>query len=127
MTLVFRRADVRNASGHRLRARFLNLLVEGLLDEYQRSGQVVADETILLIAAEAAGQSNPQSLRPYLDLARRKTLRKLSGQETTDPRKGDGLCKLAASKVLQSLISALEKGDQAEVRECIEALKNLTT
>jgi integrase len=67
---IFARAGVKNASMHRLRARFAVRVVEELVDavfgDAQVGPQSNAAETILTKAAEMMGHAHPESLRPYL-------------------------------------------------------------
>jgi hypothetical protein len=124
MTHVFRNAGVKNASGHRLRARFISLLVEALLDDAEQRGRMDADETILLIAAEAAGQKNTKSLRPYLDLARRKAFRRRNGH-VENAASPDSKLKQTLAIHLESLRFAVEKGDRATMGKLIDILTGL--
>lgn len=66
----FRRAGIKNANIHRLRARFAVRVVETLVDALF-DGQSIGPEsswieTILVKAAEIMGHADPRSLRPYL-------------------------------------------------------------
>jgi integrase len=66
----FKKAGIKNASIHRLRAAFAIRTIEALLDALD-SGVVVGSEssfveTILVKAAEMMGHASPASLRPYL-------------------------------------------------------------
>lgn len=67
---TFRKAGIKRANIHRLRARFAVRTVETLVDSIFEGKMVGAEsswiETILVKAAESMGHSDPQSLRPYL-------------------------------------------------------------
>jgi integrase len=68
-TCTFRRAGVRDASGHRLRAVFLTRLVEAFSRSDATRADHIDSQSILLRAAEAAGHNHPSSLQPYLHSA----------------------------------------------------------
>ena len=67
---TFRKAGVKRANIHRLRARYAVRTIETLVDAIFDGGMVGSEsswiETILVKAAEVMGHSSPQSLRPYL-------------------------------------------------------------
>jgi integrase len=63
---VFKNAAIKNASLHRLRAVCLTRIVASFLGKLDERGVPIAEETILLKAAEYAGHSNIETLRPYL-------------------------------------------------------------
>ncbi|HET7560902.1 MAG TPA: hypothetical protein VFJ87_00810, partial [Rhodanobacteraceae bacterium] len=67
---VFKKAGIKRANIHRLRAKYAVRTVETLLDAVFNGGMVGPEsswiETILLKAAELMGHSSPESLRPYL-------------------------------------------------------------
>lgn len=68
---AFRRADIKRASLHRLRAKFAVSIVESLVEAIF-AGQAVGSvtnwrETILVKAADMMGHAHPASLMPYLN------------------------------------------------------------
>lgn len=78
---AFKEAGVRG-SGHRMRARYLTNLVEHYYDEaFAKHGNSISFDIVLLKAAEAAGHSNPASLRPYLNLVRKRHLTTQDGEK----------------------------------------------
>jgi integrase len=67
----FRIAEIPNANIHRLRARFITEVIEGVLDDLEAKGQTVDltsdwGETVLIMARNLMGHSHIMSLRPYL-------------------------------------------------------------
>lgn len=67
---TFRKAGIKHANIHRLRARFAVRTIETLVDALFEGQTIGSDsswiETILTKAAEMMGHADPQSLRPYL-------------------------------------------------------------
>ncbi|WP_157863287.1 tyrosine-type recombinase/integrase [Bradyrhizobium tropiciagri] len=63
---LFRKVEIKNASLHRLRAVFLTRTVARFLGKTDEHGIPIAEATILLKAAEYAGHSSVETLRPYL-------------------------------------------------------------
>lgn len=67
---VFKKAGIKRANIHRLRARYAVRTVETLLEAIFNGGTIGPEsswtETILVKAAEMMGHSSPESLRPYL-------------------------------------------------------------
>jgi hypothetical protein len=77
---AFKEAGVRG-SGHRMRARYLTNLVQHYYDEaFAKHGNSISFDIVLLKAAEAAGHANPSSLRPYLNLIRKRHLTTQDGE-----------------------------------------------
>jgi len=66
---LIKKAGIRNASGHRVRAKALTDVVAAF-DGFDERGNPYAAEDVLIRAAEHAGHSNPASLRPYLAISR---------------------------------------------------------
>jgi integrase len=68
---MFKKAGIKNANIHRLRARFavrtIEVLVEAALEETKISPDSSFVETILVKAAELMSHGHPESLRPYLN------------------------------------------------------------
>jgi hypothetical protein len=78
---AFKKAGVRG-SGHRMRARFLTNLVQHYYDEaFSKHGNSISFDIVLLKAAEAAGHASPESLRPYLNLVRKRRLTTRDGEK----------------------------------------------
>jgi hypothetical protein len=77
----FQKAEVRG-SGHRMRARYLTNLVQHYYDEaFAKHGNSISFDIVLLKAAEAAGHLHPSSLRPYLNLVRKRSLTTQDGEK----------------------------------------------
>lgn len=76
---LMREAGIEGASGHRLRASGLTALAEAY-DGFDQTGAPFIPEQVLWKVAERAGHAHPQSLKPYLDLARSRTA--TSGKES---------------------------------------------
>ncbi|HKO98143.1 MAG TPA: site-specific integrase [Pyrinomonadaceae bacterium] len=77
---AFKKASVRG-SGHRMRARYLTNLVQHYYDEaFAKHGNSISFDIVLLKAAEAAGHASPASLRPYLNLVRKRRLTTQDGE-----------------------------------------------
>lgn len=71
---AFRKAGIKG-SGHRIRARFLTNLVGSLLEaQFEKFKSLPDAASILLPAAQIAGHNNIETLRPYLDIARKRVL-----------------------------------------------------
>jgi site-specific recombinase XerD len=66
---LMKKAGIKNASGHRVRAKALTDVVSAF-DGFDEKGNPYAAEDVLIRAAEHAGHANPQSLRPYLAFSR---------------------------------------------------------
>ncbi|TBE93139.1 site-specific integrase [Rhizobium leguminosarum] len=67
----FEIAEISNANIHRLRARYITEIIEGVLDDLEAKGQSVDltsdwGETVLTMAKNLMGHSHIMSLRPYL-------------------------------------------------------------
>lgn len=78
---AFKKANVRG-SGHRMRARYLTNLVQHYYDEaFSKHGNSISFDIVLLKAAEAAGHASPESLRPYLNLIRKRRLTTQDGEK----------------------------------------------
>jgi integrase len=78
---AFRKAEV-GGSGHRMRARYLTNLVQHYYDEaFSKHGNSIGFDIVLLKAAEAAGHASPESLRPYLNLIRKRRLTTQDGEK----------------------------------------------
>jgi len=102
----FAAAGIKNASIHRLRARYCVHLVESLVDAVSADDLLEGSksnffETILTKAAEQMGHMSPMSLRPYLNYVLDRKLR------TADPAK---------ARILRSSIRQLELHQQTLVR-----------
>ncbi len=68
---AFKKAGIKG-SGHRIRARFLTNLVISLLEaQFEKFKSLPDAASILLPAAQIAGHNNIETLRPYLDIARK--------------------------------------------------------
>lgn len=67
---TFKKAGIKHANVHRLRARYAVRTIETLVDAIFDGSMIGAEsswnDTILIKAAEAMGHSSPASLRPYL-------------------------------------------------------------
>jgi site-specific recombinase XerD len=71
---AFKKSKV-EGSGHRMRARYLTNLVQYYYEEaLSKEGRWISLDIVLLKAAEAAGHLHPESLRPYLNLIRKRSL-----------------------------------------------------
>jgi site-specific recombinase XerD len=123
---AFRRANI-SGSGHRMRARFLTNLVQFYYDEaLAKHGRSVSLDIVLLKAAEAAGHANPESLRPYLNLVRKRHLT-TKGRErlryneqrllSVSRRLESKSRQLETSDVLQELSQAIRSGRKTEIRK----------
>jgi integrase len=86
---IFKKAGIKRANIHRLRARYAVRTVETLLDAVFNGGMVGPEsswiETILVKAAELMGHSSPESLRPYLTYVLNRRI------QTADATKADAL------------------------------------
>ncbi|MEH6691139.1 MAG: site-specific integrase [Pseudorhizobium pelagicum] len=68
----FKKAGIKKANIHRLRAKFITEMIEFQLDRYANGGIDVDptsswQETVLVSACQAMGHSHPISLQPYLN------------------------------------------------------------
>jgi integrase len=101
---LFFDAGVMNASLHRFRAAFLKRVVESFMGNVDEQGLPIGEVTILLQAAEYAGHSNLESLRPYIN-----ELKKVRSEHSG----AADLAKLRREKrLLQREIAALESRRQ---------------
>jgi integrase len=121
---AFKEAGVRG-SGHRMRARYLTNLVQHYYDEaFAKHGNSISFDIVLLKAAEAAGHANPSSLRPYLNLIRKRHLtthdgekrryleqRLLSIERDLDVKSRQ----LEAIKLLAELANAIRSGKKSNI------------
>jgi site-specific recombinase XerD len=128
---AFRSAKVQG-SGHRMRARYLTNLVQHYYDEaLAKHGNSMSFDIILLKAAEAAGHKSPESLRPYLNLIRKRRLttssadrrrylqqRLISLERALDVK----LTQLETTTALSEFAKVLRAGNKTKVRR---AWKNL--
>jgi hypothetical protein len=121
---AFKEAKV-SGSGHRMRARYLTSLVEHYYEEaIEKHGSQITYEIVLLKAAEAAGHSHPASLRPYLNLVRKRHLTGSNGKDSflTEQRVLStrrhlqfNLHMLKATGILFELAQALESGKKDHI------------
>ena len=122
---AFKKAKV-SGSGHRMRARYLTSLVEHYYEEaIEKHGSQISYEIVLLKAAEAAGHSHPTSLRPYLNLVRKRHLTTYNGTDTfhakqrllsTTSQLRINLHKLKATDILFEIAEALETRKKGHLR-----------
>ena len=132
---AFRRAGVKRANIHRLRARFavrlVDTLVEALLEDKSIGPESVWVETILTRAAEMMGHASPQSLRPYLNyvLNRRiQTSGAIQAKTLEDRVRSLRLSETAMMKrishlpLLQQVADHLRLGRHAEGAEMLKAI-----
>jgi site-specific recombinase XerD len=119
---LYKQAGVSNASGHRLRARYLLRLVETFIDQADNSGNTLDHGTVLLKAAEAAGHAHPDSLRPYLNRALKRRV-KMSPAASNYER--DQSLRIAAD-VIRQLCARVPKGSPIirALEEMISVIKN---
>ena len=134
---TFRKAGVKRASIHRLRARFAVRTIETLVDA-MFNGEMVGPEsawfeTILVKAAEIMGHSNPSSLRPYLNyvLNRRIQLSDATKAEKLASRlrqltllEGTLVRRLSEQRELQSAANHLRSGRKDEAAALLRDLAN---
>jgi site-specific recombinase XerD len=120
---AFREANV-PGSGHRMRARYLTNLVQFYYDEALK-GKSISFDIVLLKAAEAAGHAHPESLRPYLNLIRKRALtakpterrrhleqRILSVERTLDSK----LRLLETTALMEDLAKAVRSGKKSTIK-----------
>ena len=122
---AFKKANV-SGSGHRMRARYLTNLVEHYYDEVLSArGNAMSLDIVLLKAAEAAGHLHPETLRPYLNLVRKRRLntdqterlrhldqRLLSVERTLDSK----LSQLETTALMGELAKAVRSGKKSSIR-----------
>ncbi|WP_454656191.1 hypothetical protein [Bosea beijingensis] len=133
----FRRADIKRASLHRLRAKFAVSVVESLVEAIF-AGQAVGSvsnwrETILVKAADMMGHAHPASLMPYLNfvLDRRlqvspsvrlrqleARLRQLRLSEQAQIRR------LGTISALQDVAQLIQAGNDEQASEALRAVAN---
>lgn len=136
---TFRKAGVKRANIHRLRARYAVRTIETLVDSIFDGGIIGSEsswiETILVKAAEVMGHSSPQSLRPYLTYVLDRRIRiadatkaeKLATRLRQLELQEDALVgRLKHSKSLQQAARHLKDGRKAEalvvLREIMDQL-----
>lgn len=66
---LLKASGIQDASGHRVRATFMETQAEAI-DGYDQSGRPLPAEQLLWKLAEKSGQSHPDSARPYLNKVR---------------------------------------------------------
>ena len=66
---ILRKIGVKNASGHRIRARAVCNVIAAY-DGYNEDGSLYDSRTVLIKAAEFLGHNDWETLRPYLALSR---------------------------------------------------------
>jgi integrase len=123
---AFKEAKVRG-SAHRMRARYLTSLVEHYYEEaMEKHGSQVSYEVVLLKAAEAAGHNHPSSLRPYLNLVRKRHLTGHNGKDSfhseqralsTKRHLQINLHKLKTISILCEFAEAWESGESGRIRK----------
>jgi hypothetical protein len=132
MTQIFRDAHVLNASGQRLRARYLTRLVESFLERKDEAGTTIDHDTVLLKAAEAAGHIHPETLRPYLNLVLKKRILRseaeLARQKAQNEREAARHAELTARRLVtangvKALLEAVKNGDSGRAADAITLLQ----
>lgn len=119
---AFRKAGVRG-SGHRVRARFLTNLVTGLLEaQFEKFKSLPDAASVLLPAAQIAGHNHIETLRPYLDLAKKALLQDTHAMRLSTARDKATVVnrqyeitkeKLKIEKEFESLLNLVELGKEA--------------
>jgi site-specific recombinase XerD len=133
---AFKRAGIKNASIHRLRARYCVRTIETLVTAmFGDKGPIGAQspwvETILTMASEKMGHMSPASLRPYLNylLGRRIRMADATEAESIDSRlrqlehrEQAMLKRLGDEKMLQCAAQCIRSGDEVEAARCLRVL-----
>ncbi len=119
---AFKKAGVKG-SGHRVRARYLTNLVTGLLEaQFEKFKSLPDVASILLPAAQIAGHNNIETLRPYLDIARKGILQNTESMRATmakdkaivsERRVSISQNKLDKNKDFENLINTIKSGNSA--------------
>lgn len=136
MGAAFKRAGVKNASLHRLRAKAIVQELESYVDAFLDLNIVIEPssqwaETILVKVAEMAGHAQPWSLRPYLNyvLHRRLSLteadrKKRQGEVTRDLERRAAAAKmqLAKSEAVMTAIDLFRKGRRDAAADMLRRL-----
>jgi len=84
LRILFLKAGIGNASGHRLRARYLKRLAKVFVDQAIHSPNPMDMQTVWLKTAEAAGHSRPDSLFPYVGKELKRVLSSSKAQSNYD-------------------------------------------
>ncbi len=121
----FQKAEVRG-SGHRMRARYLTNLVQHYYDEaFAKHGNSISFDIVLLKAAEAAGHLHPSSLRPYLNLVRKRSLTTQDGEKfryfkqrllSVERDLNTKLARLETTTLLTGLAKAIRSGKNSSIK-----------
>lgn len=128
MTMTFREAGVRNASGHRLRAKFATSLLEALIESSIRAGLTVDYSKMLLIVSERLGHARLESIEPYLRITLKRILAKAhcppSTSRTAQCFESDERHSLAASaSPVRRLIDAVASDNRTNALKILVQLK----
>jgi len=129
ISTLMKKAGIKNASGHRVRAKALTDVVNAF-DGFDEKGNPYAAEDVLIRAAEHAGHANSASLRPYLAISRSSGLAsKLNNVElarTLETKLGLKKKQLDQLDQLEPLVSAVLKGSgvEQELNKLLNELKH---
>ena len=128
---AFRKAGVRG-SGHRVRARFLTNLVTGLLEaQFEKFKSLPDAASVLLPAAQIAGHNHIETLRPYLDLAKKALLQDTHAMRLSTARDKAIVVnrqyeitkeKLKIEKEFESLLNLVESGKESDAIKELQRL-----
>lgn len=131
---AFRKAGVRG-SGHRVRARFLTNLVTALLEaQFEKFKSLPDAASVLVPAAQIAGHNHIETLRPYLDLAKKALLQDTHAMRLSTARDKATVInrqyeikkeKLRIKNEFESLLNLIESGRETDaIKELQELIKN---
>ena len=133
---LFRKAGIRKANIHRLRAKFAVQTVEAFIDALSVDGTPLSNETILIQAGERMG-INPDSLRPYLNFALSRRLRSSDAVKALDLQsrirqleltEATIVHRLAAQSALQEAARLISAGQSTAAAQLLtEAITRLKT
>jgi len=118
ISALMKKAGIKG-TGHRVRAKGLTDIVASY-DGYDKNGQPLAVQDVLLRAAEKAGHSNPASLRAYLAMSRSEgfaeRINKIELNRALEYRANRLKKQLGRFEELSSLITAIEQDENVEER-----------
>ncbi len=125
---LFAKAGISRANIHRLRAKYITVVIERCMDALGLEGQsadVVTTwtETILFMAAELMGHIHPRTLAPYLNAIRsRRVAQFASKREPQSPLDPGDRHSNAFNKQLRNAADLIKAGRREEARAALRGL-----
>lgn len=137
LSLLLKSSGIKDVSGHRVRATFIETQVEAN-DGYDQTGRPLPAEQVLWKVGERVGHSSPESTRPYLNKVRSRSFVTVGDQiidsagklKDVNRRLAERHSALEKMEKLSLAAKALQKGKKAEfintLTELLDQMRNVS-